>query len=386
MVEYKKVKVFLKRCKDYNREDVFRAVDGIFDELGGLARFVNKGERVLIKPNLLSARPPEDGVDVHPEIVRAVALIVRRYGAVPIVGDSPGGFAVKSTDEVYERSGLGRMCAEEGIELVKFDKAITVSNPGPSVEFGIDNIPIAKVAKDVDKIISISKMKTHSLLVLTGAVKNMFGAVVGLYKAHCHKMAPSPKNFSKVIVDVFSLVRPVLNIMDGVLAMEGNGPANGSLRHMGVILASEDAVALDSVFSRLVGLGAFSLYTTKEAFQRGIGEARPECIKIIGDFKEVSVRFKLPPIGLTSVLPPFLSRFLAKFLEFYPYIDQKVCKHCRLCAESCPASTILVDEKVARINWDECLRCMCCLEVCPHRAILVRRSLLMRLLGYGESV
>ena len=365
-------KVSIARAKAYNQDEIFLAVRKAVDLLGGISDYVKKGERILLKPNVLSAKPPESGVDTHPEVLRAVARLVKEAGAEVLVGDSPGGFYFKESDSTYETAGIKRVCEEEGLRLVAFDKADNVNG-----------IPLAYVVKEVDGIISLPKMKTHDLTTITGAVKNSYGLAVGLYKAQCHLKAPRPREFAEYIVNVFECAVPRLVVMDGVVAMEGSGPAAGELREAGLILASNDCVACDAVFAALIGLAPLDIETTEEAYKRKSGEADLSRIKVLGmDLREAKLHnFKLPETSVLIRIPKPIVRLLAGRIKFWPKIDDAICEKCQICAKSCPAGCITVEEKGSTIDYKKCVTCFCCLELCPYKAISIKRSLLARLLG-----
>jgi uncharacterized protein (DUF362 family)/Pyruvate/2-oxoacid:ferredoxin oxidoreductase delta subunit len=365
-----KTKVSIIKCKGYEKTEVERAVRKAFDLLGGISVFVKKGEKVLIKPNMLSARMPEDGVCTHLEVIRAVIRLVRECGAIPCIGDNPGG-SISST-EAYEGSGLTLLAKEEYVELREV-KDIKV----------INGIPIAAYFFECDKIINLPKMKTHCLMGLTGAVKNMYGAVAGLHKSELHKKFPSPEEFAKVLVDTFEAVKPDLVLMDGIVAMDGQGPSSGRLRYPGLLLVGEDSVAIDSVFAELIGVKPLDILTTKEAYRRKLGEADLKNIKISGEsVKENLINdFDVPGTpGLIAVLGP-LAKFVAGFIKFGPNIDEKLCKKCMVCSDSCPVSAITIKPEKSEINLKKCIRCMCCHEVCPHKAIKLKKNILARVFG-----
>jgi len=365
-----KTRVAIVKCKNYERIEVNQAVKKAFDLLGGIDTFVKKGEKVLIKPNMLSARMPEDGVCTHLEVIRAVVKSVRGCGAVPCIGDNPGGSI--SPAKVYEGSGLALLAKEEGVEL-KEAKAIKVVN----------GIPIAEYFFECDKIINLPKMKTHSLIGLTGAVKNMYGAVAGLHKSELHKRFPSPEEFVKVLVDTFETVRPSLVLMDGVVSMDQAGPAAGRLRDTGLLIAGVDSVAIDSVFAELIGMKPLDILTTKEARKRKLGEADLENIEILGeDIKENRINdFNVPgKPGLIIVLGSF-AKFVARFIKFGPDISEKLCKKCMICQDSCPVTAITINPEISAIDLKKCIRCMCCHEVCPHKAIELKRNFLAKVFG-----
>ncbi|KPK38643.1 MAG: hypothetical protein AMJ78_09665 [Omnitrophica WOR_2 bacterium SM23_29] len=365
-------RVSIVKCKNYNSTEVTNSINRAIELLGGMSKYVKKAETILLKPNLLSAKPPESGVDTHPEFVRSIAKVARQAGANVIVGDSPGGYGLKDAGSTYEASGIKKMCEEEAIKLEEFDRA-----------YNVDGIPLAVQAKEVDGIISIPKMKTHNLTTITGAIKNSFGLAVGLYKTNCHLKAPRPKDFAKYLVDIFECAPPRMVIMDGIVAMEGEGPAAGDLRNAQLILASNDCVACDAVFSYLVGLPPLSIHTTSEAYRRKLGQADLSKIEILGErLEDVKLRnFKLPKTSILLKIPEPILKLLGKGIKFWPVIDEATCTKCRLCAESCPTNCITIDKEVSKIDYRKCISCFCCFEVCPYNSISVKRSLLAKALG-----
>lgn len=365
-----KTKVAIVKCKDYERIEVEKAAKRAFDLLGGMGAYIKKGEKVLIKPNILSARAPEDGVCTHIEVIRAVIKSIRCCGAIPCIGDNPGGSI--SPREAYEGSGLKFLAKEEDVEL-KEVKDIKVVN----------NIPIAAYFFQCDKIISLPKMKTHALMGITGAVKNMYGAIAGLHKSELHKRFPAPEKFAKVLVDTFEIVRPDLVLMDGIVAMDREGPSSGRLRYPGLLVAGEDSVAIDSIFAELINMKPLDILTTREACLRKLGETDLKNIEILGEsIKENLISdFDIPGVpGLISILGP-CAKLVTGFIKFGPCINKILCKKCMICLNSCPASAITVDSKSSFIDLKKCIRCMCCHEVCPHKAIELKRNFLARRVG-----
>jgi len=371
-------KVSIVKCKDYDSKKVIDSVFRAVSLLGGIETFLKQGDVVLIKPNLLSARLPEEAVTTHPEVVRAAIRLVKEIKATPLVGDSPGTFfTVKDVDYVYEKTGIKRIAEEEGVELVRFDKSRI-----------INGYPIAEVALNVSLVISLPKLKTHALTVMTGAIKNTFGLVPGHFKVECHRNKPKPRDFAKVILDVFQITKPHLSIMDGVLAMEGRGPGAGNPREVGLILASPDAVSLDLVVSKLVGLPLYKDIVINEANERGIGEANIDNIEILGEALEnVKIKdFKLPETAhRIDLLPNFLTNIFTWAVVFKPVIDERLCKRCEICKDSCPVDAITVDEVTSHIDSKICIRCFCCHEVCPYKAIFIKRNFLAELLWREEK-
>jgi uncharacterized protein (DUF362 family) len=220
-VNYGKSKISIVRCEKYDPQELNAAIKKAVGAIGGIRAFVNRNDRVLIKPNILSGRKPEEAVCTHPEVVRAVIKMVKETGAVITVGDSPGGF-LKNIEEVYEVSGIAKIAKEEKVNLVKFTFSRTV-----------DGFPISIRALDADKIISIPKFKTHEITGITAGIKNMYGTVVGLNKTKCHADAPTEKKLAKIIARVYAVSKPHLSIVDAVVSMEGEGPSAGDPRNTG---------------------------------------------------------------------------------------------------------------------------------------------------------
>lgn len=366
-------KVAIVKCEDYTSKKIIDAVFRAVDLLGGIESFVKQNDNVLIKPNLLSARNPEEAVTTHPEIVRAAIRLVKKAGARPLIGDSPGNFStIKDVNSVYEKTGIKRITEEEKVELVRFDKSRI-----------IDDYPVAEVALNASLIISLPKLKTHALTVMTGAIKNTFGLIPGLFKVECHRNDPKPRNFIKVLLDIFEIIKPRLFIMDGVLAMEGDGPAAGNPREVGLILASPDAVSLDSVVSELVGLPSYKDMIVNEARRRGLGEADINNIEVRGEaIEDVKIKdFKLPKTAhRINLLPDFLANIFTRVVYFGPVINERLCKKCELCKDSCPADAITIKDEMSRIDSKLCVRCFCCHEICPYQAIFIKRNLFANLL------
>ncbi len=364
-----KTKVAIVKCRDYERIKVEQAVKKAFDFLGGIGIFIKKSEKVLIKPNILSVRMPEDGVCTHLEVIRAVVKSVRDCGAVPWIGDNPGGSM--NPAKAYEGSGLMSLAKEVGVEL-KEARGIKVVN----------GIPIASYFFECDKIINLPKMKTHILMGITGAIKNMYGAVAGLHKSELHKKFPNPEEFAKVLIDTFRIVKPNLVLMDGIIGMDQDGPSSGRARNLGLLIAGEDSVAIDAVFAELIGIKPLSVITTREAYIRKLGEADLENIEILGEsVKENLINdFEVPgKHKLISILGP-CAKFAARFVKFGPHIDKGLCKKCMICQDSCPVLAITINPKNSTIDLKKCIKCMCCHEVCPHKAVELKRNFLARLL------
>ena len=370
-----RTQVSLVRCDDYDQDKVQVAVRRSVDLLGGMGSFIRSGERVLIKPNLLKGRPPSDAVTTHPEIVRAVIRLVHQAGALALVGDSPG---IGDLRAVAERSGVLAVIEQEGAALAEFDEAVSVKGRGRFQRF-----EIARAAIEADAIINLPKLKTHGMTVLTGAVKNLFGCVPGKRKVQWHfNTGVDHDAFTLMLVELSSLLKPRLTVMDAVVGMEGNGPGSGDPRRIGVVLAGQDPVALDVVSGSVIGLSPDDLPVIRAASKAGIGTSSQENIQVLGeDLSGVVVpNFKLPPREHTEWrLPEWARRGFKDALTTRPVIDQHNCIQCGICQDDCPQQAIAGGGKL-RIDYRRCIRCFCCQEFCPQGAITVGQGWLLRLL------
>jgi uncharacterized protein (DUF362 family)/NAD-dependent dihydropyrimidine dehydrogenase PreA subunit len=295
--------------------------------------------------------------------------LVKASGGTVKIGDSSAGYH-KDPYEVFEISGMRKVADEEGAELTPFIKSKFV-----------DGFPIARQLFECDCHISIPKLKTHIMTVITAALKNTYGTVTGLYKAECHSKAPKEEDFAGIVAKIHSISKPQLNILDAVTSMEGDGPSSGTLRDTGIIMASADAVAMDSCITKLIGLEPLDVMVTKEAYAMGLGEADISMIEISGDdMKTFSMaNFKLPQTLPIKYIPRGIVNTIASLVKFRPEIDRKVCKRCNLCKVACPVSAIESDDNGYYIDYKKCIGCMCCHEVCPYRAIGVRRNMLTKM-------
>ncbi len=364
-------RVALKRCGSYSTEKVYSAVKGAIRELGGIKEYVKKGDKVLIKPNLLAARAPEKAVTTHPEVVRAVIRIVRESGAVPTVGDSHGGARCRM-EEVYRATGIRRICQEEKTETVIFDRFKTIKG-----------IPVALAAIESDVLISVPKFKTHSLTLITCGIKNIFGVVPGLYKTRLHMEAPNPEAFAETLTALFASITPVLNVVDAITAMEGEGPGSaGTPRNMNLTAASSDAVALDALLCKITGIEPFSVPAIRLAHEKNLGQGIPRNIKVSGETWE-SFRlkdFKLPGTTLYHRIPNTILKPLASLLKISPEISGQNCVLCRACVRSCPAGAIRLKQGRMVVDKRRCILCLCCLEFCPENAVEAKPNLFYRLI------
>ena len=368
-------KISIVRCADYEPSLVLEATKKALSLLGGIEGFIKSGSKVLVKPNLLMAKEPQFGITTHPEVVRAVVKILKAIQCQVFVGDSPNvwGGQVENVDEVYESTGIKKVCQDEGAQLVKFDKRRWMGK-----------FPLTTWLESCDYLVNVPKFKTHTLTVLTGAIKNLFGLVPGTYKTELHKNYFHISEFSSIIVDIFQLAKPSLTIVDAITAMEADGPATaGKLRQVNLILAGVDCVALDSILSLLMGLNPFDVLTTKEAAHRGLGVANRDAIEVLGEkLEEISGRdFLLPATSMSQKLPSGLVNIAKKLIKYYPCVERDNCIQCAACIKVCPGKAISLQNNIIVFDYAKCIACFCCLEACPASAIKIRKSILAKMIG-----
>lgn len=368
------VQVSAVKCASYAPETVLESVRKAVGLLGGAAAFIKPGSSVLVKPNLLSAEEPERGVTTHPEVVRAVIKILKEIDCKVYLGDSPSvwGEQSENPERVYEKSGMTKLAGEEGVQLVRFDKRRWMGK-----------FPLTAWLDDCDYFVNVPKFKTHSFTILTGAVKNLFGLVAGTYKTELHKKYFGIKEFANIIVDIYQAARPALTVVDGIVAMEGDGPASGGkLRNTNLVLAGSDCVALDSVLALIMGLKPSDIPTTREAARRDLGVAEIGSINILGEKLEsiIAGPFLLPSAPLDKKIPRPVIDIAKQLLKHYPCVERDNCTGCAACIRACPGKAISAKSGRIVFNYSRCIACFCCIESCPSSAIKIKRSLLAKMM------
>jgi uncharacterized protein (DUF362 family)/Pyruvate/2-oxoacid:ferredoxin oxidoreductase delta subunit len=368
--------VSIVKCGSYEEIAVESAVFDALSALGGIGKYVKKGNRVLLKVNLLSASTPDKAITTHPSIVKALVKQVQSAGGIPIIADSPGGpFSKGMLESAYKKSGMSQVAQETGARLNYDTSSKQVSNPEGKIAKKLD---IISILDGIDVVITVPKLKTHTLTKFTGATKILFGVVPGLTKPAYHLKFAEIDNFCDMLLDILAYVRPTLSVMDGVIGMEGDGPGSSGIpRKVGIILASEDSVALDVVASSIIGMNVDEVPILRRAKERGLTTGNMSDIKVIGvQPGEVAVKFRLPAVhgGINKAFSnKGLRSFLLKYAVSYPVANSK-CIRCGICKQNCPADAITIKGK-AQMDMGKCIRCYCCHELCPHKAVDLRSHL-----------
>ncbi len=378
-------KVSIVRCADYEYEKVKEAIEQSLDHLGGIGKYVLPGEKVLLKLNLLMKKKPEEAATTHPGFTKALAEILINHGADVIIGDSPGGpFNEGALRGVYKACGMEEIAKDVGATLNYNTKVVEIKNEKGLL---LKKISAIEVLKEVDKVISVSKLKTHGMMMFTGAVKNMFGIVAGLEKAEYHVRMPKNVDFSNALVDICLAAEPVLSLMDGIVGMEGAGPSAGEPRKIGAVIASESPYHLDVVATTMIGLIPTRVPTIQRCVERGLCLGSLQDIELVGDSMESFMvkDFVIPEIRgldlLEGKLPKFLRDILNEVMQPKPIFLHDQCVGCSDCAENCPPRVIQMMDGKPTVQLDECIRCFCCQELCPVKAVEIHRPLLMKLLA-----
>ena len=379
--------VAVVRCENYDLKQVCNAVNTAL-ELAEIVPTLENAQNVLLKPNLLSPRPPEDAVTTHPSVVEAVGRIALRTGCKLWIGDSPP-FAGENPSKyraLLEKTGIWDVAARLSADVVRFEEQVKyITNPSGRL---YRRFEVADAVSKADLIINISKLKNHALTRISGAVKNLFGCVPGVRKGLFHiRAAEDRTTFAQMLVDLAGTISNAVHLMDGIVAMEGEGPSAGQPRHLGLILASKDPVALDAVASAILNMDPMSIDTTRLAHEQGLGCGNLQHIDVRGvSIDEVRVSDWLQSSGTNDWkrIPTPLRRLLRRQLLAVPVFRKQLCTGCGDCVRVCP-SKALSPGRPPRIDLGKCIRCYCCQEICNSRAVELKYPLLAQLLRIDKT-
>ncbi len=347
------------------RPACYDAMDGPVGEMLDSFPLPWKGASVLVKPNVLGPWTADAGVTTHPSVVRAIVRAIEARGAGRImVGDNPGLRGYAENERCFRTCGLMEAAGGHYVNMGKRPVKVKLASRYAA------EITISQEVLDCDILVSVPKFKTHALTMITGAVKNTYGYIVGAEKALLHAAATSPEKFSEAVVDVYAVRPPDLSIMDAVVCMEGKGPSGGALREAGKLIASDDAVALDAVMCAMMGVKPETIPMLNLARARGMGGIDLSSITVDGPLEPIA-EFAMPGTFTAGLFGFVIHRFVFPYLRTKPRFDLRKCTRCRACYDLCPVQAIGWDDGPV-LKRGKCISCFCCMESCPSNAVDLR--------------
>lgn len=372
--------LLLERC-DYERKGLATAANAIFDHFGGVGRFIRPGDRVLLKVNLVAGHDPERRITTDPAVVRAVAEVVMDAGGRPFIADSPG---IDNFLGAARKAGFTALAEELGIPCVELTDPVALP-PAEGALFR--KIEVARAALESDVVINLPKMKTHGQMMLTLGIKNMFGCVVAQRKAEWHyNVGLKRELFASLLLDIWYGIRPALTILDGIVGMDGLGPASGDPYSYGVLAGAEDALTMDFHICRMMGAALENYPLWQAADLRGFPECRLNDDDVVGDFPAGHIwkDVQIPRFYSLSLLPglSIFGRAAEQALTSRPVHLPALCIACGKCVSVCKAQAIVLRDRQLTFDYKKCIRCYCCHEMCPVRAIAFHDGLIRKILRF----
>lgn len=378
--------VSIRKCESYDYEVVKKSFEKLMDDIGPLNKVIKKDSKVLIKPNLVIKKSPEEGATTHPMLIRVLCEELLKLNCKVVIAESPGGPYNKTILKgFYNTCGIVDAVKDLDAELNYDTSEVKVKNENAIY---LKTMNIIKPVTEVDHIINLCKLKTHKMAKYTGGVKNLYGVIAGVEKAEIHYRFQKEELFCEnVLLDICEYVNPSLTIMDGVYAMEGEGPTAGDVRKMGVLLASQSPYAIDIAGCKLINLNPMKVGTVRGSVKRNLIKSDFSDVKFIGDdFRKFVVEdFKIPVTSsdfrLFSIkFPKLIGDIIDKAVTPKPVVKEDECIKCGKCKVACPAKVIEITDTGAKIDLKKCIRCYCCHELCPNKAIYIKQNIFFKLI------
>lgn len=369
--------VYIAKIEEYDLSLIKTKISAVFSRyFSNLDFFIGK-KKILLKPNLIMKALPQEAIVTSPVVVEAVGEIFSELGHEIVIADSPGGFVNSdSMQDIYDYTGLTNLAEKHQWQLYFPQKSILYKG-----------FPLCWWAKEIleDKqnqilMVNLPKLKTHEVMLLTLAVKNLYGCISGLHKSKLHYKYPRTQDFSRLLLTIYSMFKPKLNIVDGILGLEGNGPTKkGFPRKLNVLAIGTDALATDYAIGELLGLKDEMhpiVYAAEKAKL-----FNPQEVEIISEFTDGGIKsFYFPKAFVFNKIPKFIALFLGKLFRVSPEINNLICKCCGVCRTVCPQHAIKEKNNIFVIDHKKCILCMCCREMCQHAAITLNKSIFLRFL------
>ena len=352
-------KVALVKCSSYEQKKVDKAIRKSIELIGFKFK---KGMKVLIKPNIVGVFPKNQiATTTHPSIIEAICKILKEHNCKIFIGES----SFTNPEASFKKSGIAKIAKKYGKQIIfEQEKLYTINDPKAKI---LKRFQIAKIIKEVDLIIDVPKLKTHTLTKYTGAIKNLYGTIPGGLKQRLHNKAHGERKFSKLLVDIYQNIKPQLAIMDAVIGMEGEGPTSGTSKKSNLIIASKSPIALDIAATKIIGYKPKQIQMIKESIKRKLYPNYN--INIVGLKNLPKLNFKKP----TSQQQGKARKLIRNLFAEKPIIcDTKKCIQCGMCAKHCPVQAITLTP-YPTIDKKKCIKCFCCIEICPQNAMELKK-------------
>ena len=364
-------KVVVLGIKEYSLEIIKERVKEVIFKHFPLHKFLLPHEKIILKPNLLMESGPEEAITTHPIFIEAIGSIFKEIGYPVSIADTTGGFAdSKSMETIYSATGIKEAAARQGLELLFPNKTIIY-----------EHIPFCWWVEGF-KMINLPKLKTHDIMILTLEVKNLYGCINGLHKSHLHKVYTKAESLANFLLELPALIKPSLNIVVGILALEGNGPArSGRPKKLNMVVIGDYPLYVDYAIAKLLGLKDDINPLIKVAKEKRI--LLEEELELISEITAKEVEgFRFPAPFILNSMPTPLIFFFKLLFKFKPQVNKNKCTGCRICEEVCPVKAISLKEQKAVIDYKICILCMCCAEMCRAGAVDLDRGSILKIIDY----